>query len=305
MRSPHYRLALLCLVTATFFTSTAGVLLRWLEEAEGWRVLFWRSLFFALTMALWLALVHRGSLRRAFTQLSWRGLELALVWSAATVAFIFALLETTVARVVIINALLPFVTAILGWLVLGERVRPLTWLAMALATVGIAVMAQGGIAAGGSLLGDLLSALCCLLSGMMFVSMRRHPEVDKVPAMFVAGLLIMPVALAMAPEIAVSPHDLAILAALGCLQLGAQYLLVSYASRAVPAAEIALTGRLGIVLAPLWAWLGAGEIPAEATLWGGAIVLAAVAGQGIFGLRRRPQAVARALDASTAAGPAA
>jgi drug/metabolite transporter (DMT)-like permease len=304
MPSPTYRFALACLVVATFFTSTAGVLLRWLEEAEGWRVLFWRSLFFALTMALWLALMHRGSLRRAFTQLSWRGLELAVVWGAATIAFIFALLETTVARVVVINALLPFVTAILGWLVLGERVRPLTWLAMALATVGIGVMAQGGIAAGGSLLGDLLSALCCLLSGMMFVSLRRHPAVDKVPAMFLAGLLIMAVALVMAPSLTVSLHDLGILAALGCLQLGAQYLLVSYASRSVPAAEIALTGRLGIVLAPLWAWLGASEVPAEATLWGGAIVLAAVAGQGLLNLRR-PQAAAPAAEASTAAGPAA
>jgi drug/metabolite transporter (DMT)-like permease len=166
-------------------------------------------------------------------------------------------------------------------------------------------MAQGGIAAGGSLLGDLLSALCCLLSGMMFVSMRRHPAVDKVPAMFLAGLLIMAVALVMAPGLAVSLHDLAILAALGCLQLGAQYLLVSYASRSVLAAEIALTGRLGIVLAPLWAWLGAGEVPAEATLWGGAIVLAAVAGQGLLNLRRGAPAKSAAAEASTAAGPAA
>jgi len=286
---PHYRLGLVYLFTATFFTSTAGILLRWMEEAGGWTVLFWRSLFFVATLLAWLTLRYRRRLPQLIRGFGRSELWLTLYFTLSTITFVFALLETTVARVALINGLIPFVTALLGLFLLKEPVSRTTWIAMAAASVGIAVM-MGGDLGGGSLLGDALSFACCLTGAAMFITLRRRPQVDKVPAVVFAGLLIAVVSAPLAPTLAINAHDLALCAAFGCLQLGVQFILITSAARHVPAAEVALSGRLSIVLAPLWAWLGVGEVPREATLIGGAFILAAVLGHGIVALRRGPAA---------------
>lgn len=278
--------AFACLILATFFSSTAGVLLRWMEEADGWTVLFWRSLFFVATMGFWLLLRYRRGVVRLAKDFGAPELWVSLLFACATVAFVFALLETSVARVVLVNGLTPFVTALLGWALLGERIGGATWVAMAVAFCGIAVMMGSGFS-GGSLLGDLLAFATCLFTSLMYVTLRRRAEVDKVPALILSGLAIMLVALVAAPTLAVTGRDLALCAALGCLQLAVQYILVSYATRTLPAAQVALTGRMSMVLAPLWAWLGVGEVPAEATFWGGALVLGAVVGNGLYALHRQ------------------
>lgn len=285
MSSPTHRIALATLFLATLFTSTAGVLVRWIEQADGWTVLFWRAAFFVVTLGAWLLLRYRRRLWRVTLATGRPGLVMAAAFAAATITFIFALLETTVAKVALINGLVPFLAAILGWLVLGERVARATVLFMLLAFLGIAFMV-GSELAGGSLAGDALALACSLFTAVMYIAIRRRVRVDMVPAILAAGLLVMLAALPFADPLAISRHDLMVCALLGCFQLGVQYLLVAWATRFVPAAEAALTSRMTIVLAPLWAWLGFRELPSEPTFWGGALVLAAIFGNGLWSLHR-------------------
>jgi drug/metabolite transporter (DMT)-like permease len=285
MPIPSHRLALATLFLATLFTSTAGVLVRWIEAADGWTVLFWRAGFFVATLGLWVALRYRGRLRQVVVSTGWPGIGMAVSFALATVTFIFALLETTVAKVALINGSVPFIAALLGWLILGERVARGTVAFMLLAFAGIALMV-GSELAGGSLAGDALAFACSLFTALMYVAIRRRVRVDMVPAILGAGLLVMAVALPFADPLAVTRHDLMVCALLGCFQLGVQYLLVAWATRHVPAAEAALTARMTIVLAPLWAWLGFRELPSEPTFWGGALVVAAIFGNGLWSLRR-------------------
>jgi drug/metabolite transporter (DMT)-like permease len=73
-----------------------------------------------------------------------------------------------------------------------------------------------------------------------------------------------------------TPTDIALLALLGVAQLGLPCMLLVIAARQLAATEVALLALLEVVLGPLWAWLGAGEVPAAATLAGGALVVAAL-----------------------------
>ncbi len=283
MRSPHHRLALLTLFTATFFTSTAGVLMRWIEQADGWTVLFWRALFAAATLLVWLAGRYRTRLPAAIYRTGWTGVIMAISFVLATITFIFALIETTVAKVVLINGMTPFVAALMAWAVLGERVSRAAVLFMLIAFAGIAVMVGHSLDSG-HMTGDLLALACCLTTSAMYVAMRGRTQVDQVPAILVACLAVAGIAAGFAPTLAITRHDLLVCAALGCLQLAVQYILVAWAARQLPAAETALTARMTIVLAPLWAWLGAGEVPSTPTLWGGALVVAAILGNGLWSL---------------------
>jgi len=81
---------------------------------------------------------------------------------------------------------------------------------------------------------------------------------------------------------------LLLLALLGIFQLGLPCMLLVIASRTLLAPEIALLGLLEVVLGPLWAWLGAGEAPGQATLVGGALVLLALVGNEISAFRGKP-----------------
>jgi drug/metabolite transporter (DMT)-like permease len=63
-------------------------------------------------------------------------------------------------------------------------------------------------------------------------------------------------------------------------------MLMVVAARTLAAPEIALLALLEVVFGTAWAWLGAGEVPAGATLAGGALVLAALVANEVVALRR-------------------
>ena len=113
-------------------------------------------------------------------------------------------------------------------------------------------------------------------------------KLDLVPAVMLGGALSCLIALPFALPFSSTPRDLALLAFLGVTQLGLPCMLLVLASRALLAPEIALLGLLEVVLGPLWAWLGAGEVPAGSTLLGGMIVLAALAANELPTLVARP-----------------
>ena len=280
-----YRLGLLYLVTATFFTSTAGVLLRHIEAADGWTVLFYRSASFVATMLLFILWRHGAYTAAAFRDIGRAGLGVAVFLGAAFMLFIMALLKTTVANAVFTVSLSPFFAALFAWLLLREAVRPATLGTMVVALTGIGFMFADGLAAG-TWSGNFIALACCVCFSAGIVCLRGGRARDMLPAVCLAGVVATLVSGLLAPSFAIGRQDLMLSVLMGVVQLGFQYILLTGASRHVPAAEVTLVGRLALILAPLWVWLAVGEVPGELALIGGAIVLAAVGGHGIVALRR-------------------
>jgi drug/metabolite transporter (DMT)-like permease len=111
-------------------------------------------------------------------------------------------------------------------------------------------------------------------------------RLDLIPAVMIGAALSCAVALPLALPFSATPRDFALLAFLGFFQLGLPCVLMVAASRSLTAPEMALIGLLEVLLGPLWAWLGAGEVPARATLIGGAVVLGALVANQLAGVRR-------------------
>ncbi len=91
----------------------------------------------------------------------------------------------------------------------------------------------------------------------------------------------------------VSAHDLIWSLAMGVFQLGLALILITSGSRSVPAADMSLFGMIEVVLAPFWVWLFLGETAGLLTLAGGALLLAAIAGDALTGMRAHRLAAAR------------
>ena len=286
-----YRRGLSLMFTATLFTSIAGVVLRLVEDADGWQVLFYRSAALVLTLLPFIAWRYGTRAGAAFRAVGRSGLMVAVCLAGAFSLFIFALLETTVANVVFTVGLSPFFAAIFAWVVLREALAPSTLAAMAASLAGIALMVGDGLARG-TLLGNALALGACLCYAAALVAMRKGQAVDMIPAVCLAGLLAAVVAAVMAPNgLAVSGRDLGLAATLGVVQLGFQYILLTVAIRHVPAAEVALIGRASLVLAPIWVWLGVGEVPSALTLAGGAVIFLAITSHGVLAIRRSRAAI--------------
>lgn len=282
-------LGFLLLTLGACFTATAGVMLRWLDEPAEWRTIFYRALFFAATLIVWVGVTRRGRYLQAVRSIDANGLICALFYTISTVAFIFALFHTTVARTLFINGLTPLLTGVIGWIILRERVAGATWIGIAIAFVGILIMTQDSLA-GGALAGDTLALGCSLAAATMYTLMRRGRLVDMLPAFIVAALMTAAVSAPWIDDFSASARDVLIYAGLGIFQLGFQYVLVITGVRHLPAAEAALTTRLTLVLGPLFAWVGAGEVPGDTTLLGGAVIVAAILMHGLWtlhGQRRR------------------
>jgi len=221
---------------------------------------------------------QRAGALRALTNMGWPGAVSSLAWAAMFTCFMLALSRTTVANALILQGLMPFCAALAGWLVLQERVAARTWVAMAAATAGIAVMFQDALGSG-NLAGSLIALVVPLAAAVNTVAVKLgRGRVDLVPALLVGGALSALLALPLAAPFTASGRDLALFGTLAVFQLALPcVLLVRIVLPRLSAAEIGLLSLLEVVLGPLWVWLAYGEHPGPAALGGGAVVLAALA----------------------------
>ena len=271
-------------LTAGVLLSFAGITLRHIESASGWQILFYRSTTFFVVVTLWLVIRYRTRVVHAFVRTGRPGLVVALSLGLGSACYVFALLLTTVANALFIISAAPFITAVLGWIVLRERVRPMTWLAMTIALAGITLMFVNGIQSG-RLLGNIVALGPPVSFAIMLVMLRLAGDRDMIPAICLAGLVGASLGFAMSDTLFLSGHDLALCLFLGVVQYTGGFVLITLGARFLPAAEVALLSLAETVLAPLWVWAGVGEVPALLTLAGGAIVLSAVVAQAVTGMR--------------------
>ena len=262
--------------------SSGGLIAR-LVTTRPWTTSLWRSLFASVFLALVLWMVRR---RNIFSQ--WRDggrpvLAVAVCMAVASTCFILSLAHTSVANTLILMSTGPYVAGLLGWMLLGERVVPRTWLTMGVALAGAVVMVSNSYGRG-ALAGDLLAIAMAGSHATATVLIRRHPGIQMAPAAALATALTFLVALPMAAPLEVAPRDLALLAFFGVGQFGAGFLLFLAGARLIPVAETSLIGMLEVVLGPLWVWLVLNERPGAASLTGGALILTALLANSVVDL---------------------
>ena len=276
------------MVAAPVLWSTAGVVTRHIERAQPFEQVFWRSLFAFLFVALFLLFKGLNPLKSTKAS-GWPGLFSGAMWTVMFTAFVIALSLTTTANTLVVISLGPLFTAVLSLIFLKDRITAGTWIAVALASAGIAWMFHDGLQAGQTS-GMLVALLVPIAAAANVVTLRATAaHVDLIPAVMLGGALSCLIALPLALPFNGSARDILLLALLGIFQLGLPCMLLVIASRTLTAPEIALLSLLEVVLGPLWAWLGAGEAPGQATLVGGAVVLAALTANELVMLRRNSE----------------
>ena len=272
--TPASRRGALLVACAAVCWSSGGLIAR-LVTTSPWTTSLWRSLFASLFLVVVLWIARRRSILAQWRDGGRPVVAVAVCMALASTCFLFSLAHTSVANTLILISTGPYVAGLLGWLWLGERVAPRTWLTMGVALAGAVIMVSDSYSRG-TIVGDLLALVMATSFAIATVLVRRYPETPMAPASALATTLTALVALPFSEPLETGPRDLALLALFGVGNYGTGFLLFMAGARSIPAAQSALVGMLETVLGPLWVWLVLNERPGAATLTGGAIILAAL-----------------------------
>lgn len=285
-----YRRGVVLILLGSTCASWLGLGIRFMESASAWQILAYRSVGLMVFLLAFIAIRHPGRVVATFRDTGPAGLVAALGLAAAFSGIIVAIQQASVANAMFLFAAAPFFAAVLGRLILGEPVRGATWAAIGCAFAGVGIMVAEGIGLG-YLWGNVAGIVSALGLATYIIALRHGRLADMLPCNAMGGAIGLVIAIAVCvvsgTGLAVSVHDLLLSLALGAFQLGLALVLITAGSRSVPAADISLLAMTEVVLAPLWVWLILGETAGALTLAGGALLLAAIAGEAITGLRAR------------------
>ena len=286
MVSDRYRLALLLVIASGLANSLNGLIVRSMDSAHEWQIVFWRSLFLGVSLCIVFAVQHGWRVGAAVRELRPWALVGSVAIATVNTCFILALSHTTVANAMFTLSASPFLTALLGWLVLREKVERGVWVGMAVALAGVGVMLWDGLGAG-TLLGNAYAMLAAFSFASFVVVLRWGRTANMLPVVIIGIFLgTLNAGFMSGWELSISLHDAGLLFVWGAVISGAVHAIFTWSSRYVPGAELTLLILIEFVLSPVWVWLAIDEKPSTASLIGGALVIASVASRALASFRK-------------------
>ncbi len=283
--SPRHAFGVLLVLGAGLIWSTSGPLIRAVEAATVWQVLFYKMFWLFVMLVGLLAYRHRGAFVRVLLGNAGWTLLAAICLVVSNVGWILSVTSTSVANTLLLQAAAPLVAALLARALLGERLVGATMIAMAFALTGIAIMIGEG-ALDGRLFGNVAGVIAMVGFAAFAVTLRAGRMADATTALLLGALIATAIGAVMADDLGLGLYDHVLCFLMGAIETGIGLVLFTVGARYVPAGELMLLTMIEIGLGPLFVWLLYAEVPSAGTLLGGGLVVAAIVGLGIFGLRR-------------------
>lgn len=280
------RLGTILVVGAAVCWSIGGLIARQMH-LDAWTIIAWRGGIAAIALLVFLLVRDRGATWSLFRNMGLGGIGVALCFAAASISFVIALQSTTVALILVIQSTAPLIAGLLAWIWLRERLGWATIAAMAVAFAGILLMV--GKAEGPSdMTGLILSGVIALAFAFAAVLTRRYSHVRMTPATCLGTAIMGTVGFIMAGADAfeITTADFGYLFLFGAVQLAIGLILFTMGARHIPAAHTALLSLVETVLGAFWVFLFLGENPGIYALYGGVLVVGAVAANTVYAQRR-------------------
>ena len=246
-----------------------------------WQYLFARGLVIFSLLNIYLFFEEGIEFYKNYFRIGIAGIIGGVGLGTAMITFIWSITNTSAAITLLCLSAMPFITALLGFLFLKEKIRPSVWVAIFVASIGVAIMAFDSVSIGS--INGLIYGLASALGFSIFsVSLRWKKETPKFTTVAVAGLFCF-----LFSTVIIIQNDLNFLASskneglfavhgtLVCLGL----ILYSIGSKTIPAAELTLLSLTEVIGGIFWVWipiLGINEIPSNSTIIGGFLIFMSI-----------------------------
>ena len=255
--------------------SFGGLLVKSFEGSTLWQILFWRSLFFSLTVLAFLIISYKKKTFQAFYESGLPGFFGGIILSFGFCGYVFAMYNTTVANTNFIISLQILFLAIFGYFFLKEKISVITLTSIVLAISGVILMVGNSLSPG-ELSGNLAAFTMPITFAVLIMIVRKFPTVDMVPAQLVAGISSCLIGFLLSNKLMISSHDIFLGFLAGFFQVGFGFIFITIGARSTPSAMVGVIMLSESVLGPIWAFLFVSERPSMFGLIGGSIILFAV-----------------------------
>jgi len=265
--------------------SFGGIIVKSFEGANLWQILFWRQTFFAIFVAFYLVISYKKNFFKSFYNFGLSGFIGGIFLGIGFVAYVFSMYTTTVANTNFIITTETIFLAVFGYFFLKEKIDLITFIAIILGMSGVLLIVGSSLSIQTSeqFIGNIVAFIMPISFAILVIIIRKYPNVDMVPAQFIAGIIAAIIGYFIAGKLSISPHDLFLALMAGFFQIGFGFILITIGSQTTPSAVVGVLMLTEAVFGPLWAWLFINEIPPMSVLIGGGIIIFSILFQSFYG----------------------
>ena len=261
--------------TAVVFITPDSLFIR-LSHIETWGLLFYRGAIPFITVFIALLMIYKANFFKLLFSMGRPGIFYAVTFSITNITFLISIQNTNVANTLIMIAMAPMLSAVLGAIFLKENPDKKTWIAILITFLAAIYIFYDSIQLG-NILGDIFGFVTALGLAIGAVIIRSAKEKNLVPSAMIGKLLVAVFALFFVKDFELINTDIFIVPLMCILCVAIPFVLVTIAPRFITAAEVNLFFLLETIFGPIWVWLVIKEQPSLETIIGGIIIILTLA----------------------------
>jgi drug/metabolite transporter (DMT)-like permease len=260
---------------AVMFITPDSLFIR-LASVDTWSLVFYRGIIPFFTVLVGMLLIYKANFFKMLFTSGRHGIIYIITFSITNIAFVVSIQNTNVANTLVMIAMAPMLSAILGAIFLKEMPDSKTWIAIAVTFFAAIYIFYDSLQLG-NIFGDLLGLVCALGLAVGAVTIRSARTKNLVPAAVVGKLLVAVFAIFFIETYALVGRDLLIVPLMCVMCVAIPFVLVTIAPRFIPAEEVNLFFLLETIIGPIWVWMIIKEQPSLETIQGGIVIILTIA----------------------------
>jgi drug/metabolite transporter (DMT)-like permease len=269
---------------AVMFITPDSLFIR-LSNIETWGMLFYRGAIPFVVVLIGLLFFYKNKFLKALLNVGYPGIFYIISFSVCNITFIISIQNTNVANTLIMIALAPMLSAILGALFLKEIPDKKTWIAIFITFVAVTYIFYDSIQLG-NFIGDIFGLITAFGLAINANLVRYAKDRDLVPSAVIGKLCVALFALFFVESFELVENDIIIVPLMCVMCVALPFVLVTIAPRFITAAEVNLFFLLEVILGPIWVWLVIKEQPSVETIQGGIIIILTLAIHSFLSLKK-------------------
>ena len=247
-----------------------------LSNIETWGMLFYRGAIPFIVVLTVLIFFYKNNLFKAIVNIGYPGIFYVISFSICNITFIISIQNTNVANTLVMVAMAPMLSAILGSIFLKEIPDRKTWIAIIITLISVTYIFHDSIEMG-NFYGDLFGIITAFGLACNAVIARYAKNKDLVPSALIGKLCVAIFALFFVDNFSLLGTDLIFIPLMCIMCVAIPFVLVTIAPRFIPAEEVNLFFLLETIIGPFWVWMIIKEQPSIETIQGGVVIILTIA----------------------------
>ena len=260
---------------AVMFITPDSIFIR-LSNIETWGMLFYRGAIPFVVVLIGLLFFYKNNFLKALFGIGYPGIFYVISFSICNITFIISIQNTNVANTLVMIAMAPMLSAILGAIFLKEIPDKKTWLAIIITFLAVAYIFHDSIELG-NFYGDIFGLITAFGLACNAVLARYAKDRDLVPSAVIGKLCVALFSFFFVESFVLVESDIIIVPLMCIMCVAIPFVLVTIAPRFIPAEEVNLFFLLETIIGPFWVWMVIKEQPSIETIQGGSVIIAAIA----------------------------